>query len=59
MVLSLGSDGFDAADNHAIIGPRYCHESRMVRVDVYCSCRQGFLAKFVSMVCVDFVREVC
>jgi hypothetical protein len=35
MGLPLGSDGFGAAEDYAIIGSRYCHESRMVRVCVY------------------------
>lgn len=57
--LLLGSDGFDAAEDHAIIGMRYCHESRMVRVVVYRCCEQGFPAKVESMVCVDSGRELC
>lgn len=56
MFLSLGSDGFDTAGDHVIIGPCYCHESRMVRVCVYRRCGQGFPAKVKSMVCVDSGR---
>lgn len=48
MVLSLSSDGFDAADDYAIIGACNCHESRMVRMCVYRCCGQGFPAKVES-----------
>jgi hypothetical protein len=59
MVLLLGSDGFTAPEDHAIIGARYCHESRTVRVCVYRCCGQGFPAKVESMVCVGSGRELC
>lgn len=54
VVLSLSSDGIDAADGYALIGARYCHESRMVRVYVFSLlmrwfCGQGFLDRVVSI----------